>query len=123
MKAGYKVCYPSAARTTTPTAMDRQKRATGARGLVVILHVSAVTATPALTVTIQGYNPLSGLYYTILASAVIATTGTVILRVYPGLTAAANLTVSDVLPLEWRVIVEHGDADSATYSVTAQQIP
>ena len=44
------------------------------------------------------------------------------LRVYPGLTASANVTASDVLPATWRVEAVHGDTDSITYSVSANLI-
>jgi hypothetical protein len=42
---------------------------------------------------------------------------TTVLKVGPGLTAAANLVANDMIPSIWRVIVTHGDTDSATYSV------
>jgi len=43
-------------------------------------------------------------------------TGTTVLTVYPGLTAAANVTVNDVLPRTWRVITAIG---GSTPAVTA----
>ena len=88
-----------------------------------MIDVTAISATPSVTFTIQGKDDLSGKYYTILASAAITGTGTTVLRVYPGLTAAANLTANDVLPGTWRLITTHGDADSITYSVGASLIP
>lgn len=115
-------CY-SGAKTATPTPMDFQNSA-GNRGLVVVVDTTVVPgANPSNVVTIQGRDPISGKYYTILASAAITGVGTVILRVYPGLVAAANLTVNDVLPLEWRVIVTAGNGNSATYTVAAHLIP
>lgn len=87
--------------------------------LHVIIDVTAVTATPALTVKIQGKDPASGKYYDILVSTVIATVSTMVLKVGPGLTAAANLVANDMIPAVWRVIVTHGDTDAATYSVGA----
>jgi hypothetical protein len=111
-------CYASAARTATPTAMADQTNL-GHRGLHVVIDVTAVTADPSVVFTIQGKDSLSGKYYTLLASAALVTTGTVVLKVYPGITVAANLSVSDVLPRTWRVIAVHGDTDSITYSVGA----
>jgi len=81
--------------------------------------VTAVTATPALTVKIQGKDRASGKYYDILTSAVIATVSTTVLKVGPGLTAAGNLVANDFLPAIWRVTVTHGDTDQAVYSVGA----
>lgn len=72
-------------------------------GALVFINITAITA-GSLTVTLQGLARASGVYYTIIASAALTTTGLTVLRVYPGLTAAANLTVSDVLPVAWRVI-------------------
>jgi len=58
----------------------------------------------------------------VLASAA-RTASTTVLKVFPGLTAAANTVVSDVLPRQWEVSVAHGDADEITYSVFAHLIP
>ena len=111
----------SAARTATPTKVDQTNAA--ARGVIVVIDVTAITATPSVVFTIQGKDPLSGKYYAILASAAIVATGTTGLRVYPGLTAAANLVASDLLPRTWAVDAVHGDSDSITYSVGALAIP
>jgi hypothetical protein len=110
--------YASAARTATPTTFEGQKPP-WARGLVLVIDVTAAAATPSVVFTIQGYSPLGDDAYTLLASAAITGTGTTVLRVYPGLTAAANLVASDVLPARWRVTAVHADADSITYSVAA----
>jgi len=116
-------CYPSAARTASPAAMQDQS-SSGSKGIVVVIDTTVLPGADVSNVfTIQGKDPISGKYYTILASAVIAGLGTVILRVYPGLTAAANLVANDVLPAQWRVIVVAGNGNSATYSVGASLIP
>lgn len=76
-----------------------------ARGLKLVIDITTITGTtPTLTVTIQGKDPVSGKYFTILASAALNATGTTVLTVYPGLTASANITANDVLPRDWRVI-------------------
>jgi hypothetical protein len=95
----------------------------GHRGVHVVIDATASAATPSVVFTIQGYSPLGNDYYTILASAAITGTGTTVLRVYPGLTAANNLVANDVLPGQWRVSVAAGDADSLTYSVNAWLLP
>lgn len=94
---------------------------TGGAGTAVVATTTAGGAAiaPALTVTIQGKDPQSGKYYTLLASAAITTVSTTVLKVYPGLAAAANASVSDVLPQKWRVSVAAGDSDMATYSIAA----
>lgn len=110
----------SAARTATVATSDQSN--TEHRGAVVIINVTAASATPSVVATIQGKDEVSGAYYTILASAAITGTGTTVLRVYPGLTAAANTVANDVLPSTWRVNLVHADTDSITYSVAAQLI-
>lgn len=107
----------SAARTADPTIADQDNLA--ARGLVLIIDVTAVAATPSVVFTIKGKDPVSGKYYTLLASAAIVGTGTTVLRVYPGLTAVNNQVASDVLPRTWTVTAVHADSDSITYSLGA----
>jgi len=103
---------PSAARTA-----DHNVPFTNTQGKACHLTID-VTAWSAgsLTVTIQGKDPTSGKLYTILASAALVATGTVVLRVGSGLTAAANLVANDVLPKEIVIDFNHADATSITYS-------
>lgn len=111
---------PSAARTTAPDTheyeiLGRQYQYTG---LHLIIDVTAVTATPALTITVDGVDRISGKTYNLITSAVLAATGTVALKIAPGITPAANVAVAMNLPPVFRVSVAHGDADSATYSIS-----
>lgn len=57
----------------------------------------------AITVKVQGYDPANIGYFDILTSASLTASTNVILTVYPGVTASANVSVSDVLPRSWRV--------------------
>lgn len=109
--------YASAARTATPTAATFSS--SGRRGLHVVINVTAVTATPSVVPTIDAYDSLSQVWYTLLAGSAITATGATVLKVYPGIAAQANAAASDVLPGQWRVLMTHGDADSITYSVAA----
>lgn len=72
------------------------------RGVKVQLNVTAFSA-GSVVVTVQGI--IQGVPYTILASAVIVATGVTILTVYPGLVAAANVTVNDIVPRQWAVTI------------------
>lgn len=114
--------YPSQARTATPTAYSLHSR--GALGLAVNIVSTAATATPSVVVTIQGYNPLTATWYTLLTSAAI-TDGSTTRRlvVYPTVTEAANLAVATTIPETVRVVMTHGDADSITYSVDLDWMP
>jgi hypothetical protein len=109
---------PSAARTAAPDTQEFEI-AGAVRGLIVVIDATAVTATPALTVTVAGVDRRSGKTYTMLASAAIATVSTTVLRIAPGLTAAANLVASDLIPPMLRITCAHGDSDSITYSINA----
>lgn len=110
---------PSAARTADPDTIEFELSGRGYEysGLVLVIDATAVTATPALTVTVSGVDRVSGKLFTILASTAIATAVTTVLKIGPGLTAAANLVANDRLPPIFRVTCSHGDADSITYSV------
>ena len=110
----------SAARTATTASADQTNF--NGRGLHLVFDITAVPGADTVTLTIQGKDALSGAYYTILAGAAQVGTGTIVMRVYPALTAAANLTASDVLPRTWRVNVVHSGAGSFTYRVGASVI-
>lgn len=110
----------SVARTATVNSAD-QINADG-RGVHVIIDVTVDPAAASVTPTIQGRDPLSGVYYDILVGNAITAVGTTILKVYPGIGAVANGAASDVLPRTWRVRMVHADDDSITYSVGANSI-
>lgn len=75
-----------------------------ASGLTLIIDITAITGTgPTLTVTIEGKDPVSGKYYTLLASAALAAVATTVLRVFPGSTVTANVAANAMLPKTWRV--------------------
>lgn len=74
-----------------------------AMGIKVVVDITVITA-GSLTVTIQGKDPTSGKYYTLLASAALAAVATTILTVFPGAAVTANLSANDMLPANWRVI-------------------
>lgn len=121
--AGFQV-LPSAARTTTPDTQEFEIVGRGYQytGLHLIIDVTAVTATPALTVTVDGIDRFSGKAYNLITSTVIATAVVTALKIAPGITPAANLAVAMNLPPIFRVTVSHGDADSATYSVAGMLV-
>ncbi len=112
--------YSSSARTSTPAAVTLGTRR--ARGLIVIIDVTAVTATPSVVPTINGLDPVSGDNYNILTGAAITATGTVALRIDPAITSVTNLAAGDVTPENVLITMTHGDADSITYTVTAIRI-
>lgn len=113
-----RVLLASAQRTATPT--DVTQNNPQYRGVHVAVDVTDVgAASPSITPKIQGFDAASSTWYDLLVGAAITATGTTVLKVYPGITASANVSASDVLPARWRVRVEHADADAITYSVGA----
>ena len=112
--------FTSKARTATENSPDQLNPS--ASGLHLVIDVTAATDTPSVVFTLQGKCPVSGKYYTILASSAITGTGTTVLKVFPGSAVAANATANDILPKHWRVIATHADADSITYTVTASLV-
>lgn len=73
-------------------------------GIDVVVDITAISGTSAsLTVTLQGKDPASSKYFTVLASAALTAIGTTVLRVFPGATASPNLAANDWLPKTWRV--------------------
>jgi len=107
----------SAARTASVNSSDLSNF--NCRGVHIIIDVTADPAAASLTFTLQGKDAVSGKYYTLLTSAAIAAVGTTVLAVYPGITAAANVSAANILPKTWRVSVTAADTDSITYSVGA----
>lgn len=121
------VLLESAARTATPTpgpGGDYPYLANHQRfkGCHVILDVTAVTATPSVTVDIEGYDYGSDSWYNLLTGVAVTATGTNIYKVHPDLTAVANQVAKDGLPYLWRVTVSHADADSITYSLSVNYL-
>ena len=86
------------------------------RGMKLFVNMVAV-GTGSVTVTIQGKDPVSGNYYTILASAAITVNGFTTYTVYPGAPITANVSVNDVLPRVWRVLATANNANPANYTV------
>ena len=88
------------------------------RGVKVIVNVTNA-GTGSITATIQGKDPGSGAYYTILASAAIVANSVNVLTVYPGAPATANVSANDALPRQWRVAITANNANPVSYSVGA----
>jgi hypothetical protein len=91
------------------------------RGLIVVLDMTVV-GTGSVTITIQGKDPASGKYYTLLTGAAVVTNSTNVYTVYPGAPATANVSANAPLPRTWRVLVTANNANATTYTVGASVI-
>ncbi len=106
----------SAARTSSVSSSDFTNF--NAKGIKVVIDVTADPAAASVTFDIEGKDPISGNYYSLLTSAAVTAVGTTVLTVFPGIAETANLKASDILPRTYRVTATHADGDSITYSVS-----
>lgn len=112
--------FSSKPRTATEDSPDQQNRE--GRGVHIVIDVTKITDAPSVVPKIQGIDPESGKPYDILVGDAIGTTGINVLKVYPGITGSAKVAANDSLPLVWRLRMEHGNADSITYSAGANVV-
>jgi len=99
---------------------DIQNIPAGVEGVFVVINVTAVASTPSVVFRLQGVDGNTGLTWDILTSAAVTATGQTVLRIHPNLPAVANLTAQDMVPPKLRVQATHANANSITYSVTAE---
>lgn len=79
------------------------------RAAQVVIDITSITGTtPTATFTVQGKDEASGKYYTLLATTALNAVATTVLKIGPGLTAAANSVANDVMPRTFRVICTTG---------------
>lgn len=113
--------FASGAQTATQTQADQTNNT--ARGIKVVLDMTNVASGPSVTLEIDGKDPASGKYYSILTGAAVTTVSTNVYTIYPSLSAVANSVSNDVLPHTWRVKVVSNNSNSGTYSVGASLLP
>ncbi len=92
---------------------------TGNTATASVITTTQGSAATSLTLSVTGTDPASGASVTLLTGAAVTSISTNSYRIYPGLTAVANATASDVLPKTWKVTVTHGGSVASTYSVGA----
>lgn len=72
-------------------------------GKGVSLFVNSTVNAGSYVVNLLGYDPISGTFYTIASSAALTSVAFSTLTVYPGITVAANVSVSAPVPRRWAV--------------------
>lgn len=110
------------APSTTNKNFDLPDNAIGA---IFVLDITAETGTATLDVKIQFNDEVSGKYVDVPGAAFAqkSAVGTSVLSVYPGLTASANVAVTQVLTKTLRaVIVEAGGSSDMTFTLTAHPL-
>lgn len=95
------------------------------RGAMFFINLTLTGGTaPTATFTVQGKDPVSGQYYTILATTALNATGFTALTVYPGAAVTANVSASTPLPRTFRIIcVTGGTIGTIAATVGACLIP
>ena len=110
---------PQVAQTGTFTSPDI--RNVVASGVKVVLDMTAA-GSGSVVLTIQGKDPGSGNYYTLLAGAAVASITTKVYTVHPSIPVVANVSAANVLPEVWRVTVS-GNGSPTTFTVGATMVP
>ena len=118
------IAHASAARTATGNSgefiFDDPNSLAMARFTLDITAVSGTT--PTLVLTVEAFDPASGKYVTVLASASQNATGTIVLAVGPGLPVTANLSANAPMPRQFRIKwTIGGTTPSFTFSVGVDQ--
>lgn len=113
------VLLPAAARTAT-TSSEVQTNEYG-RGVVLFLDVSAAGATGALHVRLLFVDPVSGgVTYMNGSTPNVTLVGRYVYSFYPGVSGSLGASMANlVLPRSWQAVVQHDDAASYTYSLSA----
>ena len=75
-----------------------------------MLFRSAVTA-GSITPSIQGYDPASATWYTILTGTAMSSVSQQVLQVGPAFAATTNVSANTILPSSWRVVLTSSSAN------------
>lgn len=109
----------SAARTASVSSGPIRPPA-GARAAYILLDVTAITASPSLTLSVRVMDANGDWHKIFEAGAAVTATGNYLYLMGQGAAAAAH-DIDEIedrhLPKNLDIYVTHGDADSATYSV------
>lgn len=112
--------YPSASYIAAPTPGpgNGEFGALMATGLIVVIDITAFVGT-SVTFNIEGFDPASGKWYLLLASAALAAVATTVLRVDPRIPVSANVVAQASLPSRLRVRPVNSAITTLNYSVGA----
>jgi hypothetical protein len=92
------------------------------RGAIVGVSLTAMTSA-TVVIHIQGRDAVSGLYFDLLVSPALTTTGFTPLTIFPGAAATANSSAPSPLPTTWRIeAVITGASAAASGTVGASLI-
>ena len=115
------VILASAARTAAINSSDITNY--NAKYLTLFVNITAVTSSPALTISVEWKDSISDTYEPIFtAAAATSSTGEFIYQLGPGLVAGTGGGYDDteaiIIPRTFRVAVAVANSNSATYSIS-----
>ncbi len=115
----------SAARTTAASPHNSDSlESKGRRGCTVHVDVTLDPDIVSIVAKLQALDQGTGVWADIpgAVTAAIAATGHSDFTVYPGIGETANVSVSDIMPAQFRVVVTHTGGTTMTYSVVVEML-
>lgn len=110
-----KEAFPLATRSSSVISDDLLN--TNSKGGHFIIYVDDIEIDAVIIPSIEGYDDISGEYYTILTGLAINETGVYTLKVYPGISQIPNGSASDILPRIFRISVPYSGTGNIDYSI------
>lgn len=89
---------------------------TGLTNDLTSTNTQAGSTTIDVTPKIQGKDEINDVYYDILTGVAITAAGSVVLKVFPDLTAVNNTVANDIIPQHFRLVMTHGDTVRTKYT-------
>jgi len=115
MKPVHQTAFASASRAANTYLSSEFDNSMGAMGLRAFTDVTVPNG-GSVTITLQGYDPTSAKWYTLIAGSAISTATTQALLTYPGATTVANSVGQWPVPGKFRVMAVVATA-AVTFSV------
>ncbi len=122
-----KTVYASVARTATPAAAEFVCADPAIKGILILVNVTALAATPSVVPTLKVMNRTVGswvAFHAFTAITNVTGTGLYVFFIYPNM---PDLSLGDVceelagpIPTHFQFSLVHADTDSMTYSVELQ---
>lgn len=114
---------PSAIRAVTTLSQDIEIH--NASAFMALINVTAIPGVQTLTMSLEGKDPVTGLYTQILTGAATAAAGAyglhinaaVVSAAWSGLVAAGSNFLSTFLPHTLRIRIVHSGGGNWTYSI------
>ena len=109
----------SAARSASNYTAEQSN--VNARGVLLALNISAHGGGAGIRPYVYAVDPISGGQAQMWVGSYQTTSGLKLFLMCPGASTAGGLAgvVGQALPRRWKVLIEHGDAASHTYSLAA----